>query len=159
MMGILLFSIFSIAILHKSIVVAAAPPTIITYQGKLLEDGLSVTTTQGIAFLIYDQVTIGSLLYTASGTLLATSTVSVTPSSGIFSVNLGGTGTNSLAPSIFANNTNLFLEIWIEGAKMTPRKRLTAAPYAVSARYLMGVTAATVSTSAYIPIANATGNF
>ena len=157
--GILLFFIFSIALLYKSVVLAAAPPTIITYQGKLLEDGVAVSSTQAMGFLIYDNVAAGSLLYTASGSLPATSTLSITPSSGIFSVNLGGTGTNSLSPTIFADNTDLFLEIWIEGVKMTPRKRLTAAPYAINARYLLGISASTTATSTYIPISSANGNF
>ncbi|MBD3311225.1 MAG: hypothetical protein GF349_01855, partial [Candidatus Magasanikbacteria bacterium] len=139
---------------------SATPPTIINYQGKLLESNTSVTTTKAMAFLIYDSSSGGSLLYTAAGTLLSTSTINVTPDQGIFSVNLGGSGTNSLDSDIFKDNDSLYLEIWIAGQKLTPRKRLTSLPYAINSQYLMGVSASsTVIAGEYIPMADSSGAF
>ncbi|MEK7083640.1 MAG: hypothetical protein AAB932_00200, partial [Patescibacteria group bacterium] len=138
---------------------AASAPYIITYQGKLLESGASVTTTKAMGFLIYTDPTAGSIVYTASGTLSSTSTVNVTPSQGIFSLDLGATGTNSLDPTIFQNNSVLYLEVWVSSTVLTPRKRLTSAPYAVNSEYLMGYAATNTSSSVYIPVSDSRGNF
>lgn len=138
---------------------AATPPSIVTYQGKLLESGASVTTSKSMAFLMYDALTGGNLLYTASGTLVATTTISVTPTSGIFSVNIGDTGTNSLDPTIFRDNATLYLEVIVDGTTLSPRKRITTAPFATNAQYLMGIGSATASTTQYIPQSDTDGNF
>ncbi len=155
----LLFFLFSIATFLTSTAYSAAPPSIITYQGKLFEDGVSVSTEQDMAFLLFDAEAAGNLLYTASGTLGNTGTIAVTPSSGLFSVNLGGAGTNAVTTSIFAEEDELYLEIWIEGEKMTPRKRVTSAGYAINSMYLMGISPSTTATSTYIPYSDANGRF
>lgn len=135
------------------------PPSITTYQGKLLYNGLSVTTTQSIAFILYDSLTSGTALYTAAGTLPATSTISVTPSNGLFSVDLGGSGTNSLSSSIFKDNAAVYLEVVVGGQALSPRKQITSAPYALNSEYLNGLaTTSTPTTSAYIPATDANGN-
>jgi hypothetical protein len=89
---VLSFSLISSAFWFALSVNTATPPAIITYQGKLLESGASVTTTKAMAFVIYDAASGGTALYTAAGTLPSASTVSVTPTQGIFSVDLGGSG-------------------------------------------------------------------
>ena len=91
---------------------AVNPPAIISYQGKLLVGGASATTSYNMAFLIYQASSGGSPLYTASGTLPATSTISVTPVNGIFSVDLGGSGTNTLTTSTFSNYSNSNLKVY-----------------------------------------------
>lgn len=158
MVVLLAFGIFAM----QDSATSAAPPSIMTYQGKILKSGASVTTTQAMGFLIYDALTDGNILYTASGTIGATSTVSVGVSQGLFSVNFGGTGTNSLPASMFATNTALYLEVWINESgsytKLTPRKRLTAAPYALNSQYLLGYSPAASSTSQYIPVSDTNGN-
>ncbi len=156
--GIVLFTIF--ATCNGVPTKAAATPAIITYQGKLLVNGTAATTTLAMKFVIYNNASGGTALYTASGTLPTTSTVNITPVSGLFSVNLGDTGTNSLSPTIFQNNSDLYLEISIDGQVLSPRKRITAAPYSFNSKYLDGVSAtSTASTSTYIPISDAQGNF
>ncbi|MBP9694839.1 MAG: hypothetical protein KBD73_00285 [Candidatus Magasanikbacteria bacterium] len=137
----------------------ATIPPIISYQGKVLENGESVTTTKAMGFLIYDAASGGNLVYTAAGTLVSTSTVNITPSQGIFNVDLGGTGTNALATSTFANYQNLYLEVVVGGHVLSPRKQITSVPYAVNSEYLSGVAARNTSSSSYIPIADDFGNF
>ncbi|MFH1286217.1 MAG: hypothetical protein ABII02_00510, partial [Candidatus Magasanikbacteria bacterium] len=135
-------------------------PNVITYQGKLYDGGSAVTTSKDMKFLVYDAVSGGNLLYTASGTLISSLTISVTPTSGVFAVELGGTGTNSLSPTIFQNNQNLYLELVVSGTTLTPRKQLSATPFAMNSQYLMGVAAtSTASTSEYIPISDGNGYF
>ncbi|MBP9719495.1 MAG: hypothetical protein KBD46_03415, partial [Candidatus Levybacteria bacterium] len=157
---LLFFGMFLSSLLFFSgSVSAATPPSIITYQGKLLDDGTAVNATTSIQLRIYDDIAAGNFLYTASGTTGVPLDLEVPVDNGIFSVNLGGSDTNSLSDSIFAQNATLYLEVWVEGNQLSPRKRLTATPYALNSSYLMGYGAATVSTTTYIPVSDATGNF
>lgn len=141
-------------------VLAASAPNVVTYQGRLLlTSGAPVTSAQNMQFLIYDALTNGNLLYTAAGTTGAPTTISVTPSNGLFTIDLGGAGTNSLAPDLFKDNSTLYLEVHVGAETLSPRKRLASSPYAFNAKYLDGVGANTNSTTVYIPVSDASGNF
>jgi len=133
-----LSAIFSLWLWQNS-AVAAIAPSVITYQGKVLVSGSPASSTLSMKFVLYDSLTGGTALYTASGTLPTTSTISITPSSGIFSVDLGGSGTNTIDPTIFQNNSSVYLEVTIGSQTLTPRKQITAAPYAFNAKYLDGL--------------------
>lgn len=141
----------------------ANPPNIITYQGKLLDGGTAVTTTQSMQFRIYNEALGGQLVYTASGTVGTPAALSVTPSSGIFAVDLGDTSaspaTNEIDPSIFATSSVLYLEVRIGATTLSPRKKLGSVAYALNSRYLMGLTTDTSSTSEYIPRSDSNGRF
>ena len=132
---------------------AANAPSIITYQGKILENSVAVTTTKAMKFVLYDAATGGNVKYSAAGTVGSPSTISITPVSGIFTINLGGSGTNSLDPDIFKDNSNIYLEVTVGSEVLTPRKQLTAYPYAFNSLY--------ASTSSYANNANyaATANY
>jgi YVTN family beta-propeller protein len=157
MCGVFLFSVITFFI--SKTVFAASAPSIITYQGKLLVSNSLATTTQSMYFVLYDASSGGSVLYTASGTVGVPQPLSITPSQGLFSVNLGDTGTNPIDPSVFQNNASVYLEVRVGSDTLTPRKRITSVPYAFNARYLDGVGVNTVSTSVYIPKSDANGNF
>ncbi|MBT4153807.1 MAG: hypothetical protein HOE53_04105 [Candidatus Magasanikbacteria bacterium] len=158
--GTVLFFAFAVWSMLFQFTSAANPPDIITYQGKLFSSGSAVTTSVAMKFIIYDAAGGGSAVYSASGTTAIPKTLSVTPSSGIFSVDLGGSGTTALDNSIFADNAGLYLEVVIENTTLTPRKQLTASPYAINSRYLMGYGAATSATAtAYIPVSDSNGAF
>lgn len=162
-LGVFLLSIFAVGYFvfdYKA--EAANPPEIITYQGKLLVSGSPATTTQAMYFKIYDEAAGGNLLYTASGTTAVPLHVSTTPSNGLFSINLGDTTipTNALDSSIFKNNSALYLEVKIGATTLSPRKRITASPYAINSIYLNGVSAtSTASSSTYIPVSASDGSF
>mgnify|MGYP007077497113 CR=1 FL=1 len=83
----------------------------------------------------------------------------MTPVQGIFSVDIGATGTNAFGADIFANTSTLYLEIIVDGVTLSPRKQLTAAPFALNATYLDGYAPAVTGTSAYIPLSDSNGNF
>lgn len=125
---------------------AVSAPSVITYQGKILENSISVTTTKAVKFVLYDAATGGNIKYTAGGSLVAPSAVNITPTNGIFTVNLGGAGTNALDPDIFKDNTNIYLEVTVGSEVLSPRKQLTAYPYAFNSNY--------ASTSSYANNAN-----
>ena len=159
MVGVFLFFLFALFSIGYQNVRSASVPAIINYQGRLLENGSAVTTTQSIGFMIYDAATGGNIVYTASGTTNATSSVSITPSSGLFSVNFGSGSTNSVSTTIFGDNTNLYLQVVIDNVALTPRKQLTAAPYAINSEYLLGISASSTHINKYIPFSDDFGNF
>ena len=159
------FFVFAFCISRAFFAGAAIPPSIVTYQGKLLSAGVPVTTTQPMYFFLYDVATGGTPLYTASGTIGGgEASINVTPNSGLFSINLGdpagSPATNNLDATIFQNNDVVYLEVRIGAQTLTPRKRITASPFAINSRFLGGVEAtSTASTSVYIPISDSSGNF
>jgi len=140
-------------------VVAASSPQIINYQGKLLEDGIAASTTKQMMFVIYDSLAGDVALYSAGGSTTTPTAVSVTPTSGIFSVNIGGAGTNTLDPAIFKNNQNVYLEVQVGTEILTPRKQVTAVPYSFNSKYLDGVAPSSTSPAEqYIPLTDSSGN-
>lgn len=159
--GLVLLSLFGARmIFDKPVAWAANAPAVITYQGKLLVNGVAASTSQQMYFILYDDLTAGSALYTASGTVGAETYVSVTPSSGLFSVDLGGTGTNTLDPTIFQNTSTIYLEVRVGGTTLSPRKQISAAPYAFNAKYLDGVAASSTSpASEHLALSDSSGNF
>ena len=50
-----------ILFVQVSTLLAASPPPIITYQGKLLNNNSAVSTTVSMGFLIFDALTNGNL--------------------------------------------------------------------------------------------------
>ena len=127
----------------------------INYQGRLM-DNSGANVADGIyqiEFTLYDQASGGAQLWSASTTNgLPTGTpvaVSVSVQSGLFTILLGDTGTGQVPLDIDWNQDSLFLGITIGAdAEMTPRKRLTAVPYAFNSQTLQGQYASnTVSNS------------
>lgn len=139
-----------------------AVPGIITYQGKLTNaSGATVSNgTYSIKISLYDAASGGTCKYTVSGTCGTPTALSVTVTSGVFSVALGGSGTNSIDPTIFQSG-DLYLGLTVESdSEMIPRKQLTTNPFAYNALYLSGLATSTVGgTSSYISTANSNGNF
>ncbi|TAN34268.1 hypothetical protein EPN28_00250, partial [Patescibacteria group bacterium] len=155
--GFLAFSFFVFSFVKNSR--AASPPNIITYQGKLLQSNYLATTTQNMYFILYDAASGGNALYSASGTVGSPNFVALLPVKGLFTVNLGGSGTNNLDPELFKNYGTVYLEVRVGADTLSPRKQITAAPYAFNAKYLDGVGTNTVSSTVYIPVSDGSGNF
>lgn len=133
---------------------AAVSPSIITYQGKILVDGTTTSTPLTMTFELFNSSTsyIGE-------TSLYTTTNLITPSSGLFSVLLGGSGTNPLNPEIFRTSDEIYLQVTVEGQVLSPRKRIVSVPYAFNAMYLNGLEATSTPTNtAYIPVTDDNGN-
>ncbi|MFA6486581.1 MAG: hypothetical protein WCT40_04420, partial [Candidatus Magasanikbacteria bacterium] len=158
-------AVISLVFFSFARVYSSSAPTIITYQGKLLQNSVAVTSTLPMKFVIYDALTGGNEIYTASGTInVNTTTVLVTPVNGLFSINLGDTAgspaTKTLDPSIFQNHDTLYLEVTVDGEVLSPRKRITSVPYAFNSKYLDGhIATSTPTTTAYVPVADSSGNF
>ena len=101
----------------------AGAPYEITYQGRLLEGGIPVTTAKSVTFELFASQSGGGSLWT--------NTQSVTPdANGIYTVMLG-----SLSNPIPTSYATLWLQVTINDIPpvvLTPRKQLTSAPYALN---------------------------
>ncbi len=128
---------------------AAAPTNIVTYQGRLLNsNSVPVSDTSlSMKFFFYTAVTGGTCVWSNSSatcnsnTPASTTARTVTLTSGLFTQNLGDTGDSfaAISDSIFADNSTLFLEVIVGSETLSPRRRLTAAPYALNAQTLDGI--------------------
>ena len=118
----------------------------INYQGKLMNStgNLVADGDYDIKFVVYDSATGNNQLWSASTTnglpTGTSSTVSVAVTSGLFSILLGDTSDNQVAfPNSLFNNDTLYLGVTIGAdSEMTPRKRLSAVPYAYNSEMLQG---------------------
>lgn len=122
---------------------AASAPNIVSYQGRVLNaNGVPVTDTSlDMVFSLYDAASGGSCVWSNSSATCASQTAqAITVTDGLFSENLGDTGDSyaAISDSIFGANAALFLEVRIEGETLSPRKQITAAPYALNADTLDG---------------------
>ncbi len=134
--------------LQKGLVLAATPPRILSFQGRLTNtSGSPVTGATNVVFKIYDDRTLGG------GHLKWTSkTWSVTPDqNGIFSVCLGGQDTTDdclldaiadtvIPSSLFSDNAALYLGITVGAdSEATPRQRIASSTYALNSDSLDGL--------------------
>ncbi|MFH1253367.1 MAG: hypothetical protein V1664_03495, partial [Candidatus Uhrbacteria bacterium] len=143
---ILAVMIITVASLCPRSVQAVDPENVFTYQGRLLNaNGVPVADTSlNVEFRFYDSLAGSTCLWSNSSTACATSvarTISLTD--GLFTENLGdttlGTPYAAINDSVFADNASVYLEVEIQGETLSPRKRITAAAYAVNAQSLDGL--------------------
>lgn len=119
----------------------------INYQGRLLDStGQPVSdASYQMKFTLYDAVSGGTALWTASGTTATPLAIPVTVSGGLFTIALGDTsvsaGSQNALTGIDWNQDGLYLGVTVSPdiAEMTPRKRLTAVPQAFNAEQLQGM--------------------
>lgn len=106
----------------------AQSPTIIGYQGRILDaSGVPQTGPLNLGFAIYDAPSAGHLIWCESQ--------SVTLADGYYSVDLGEGGscsTSGSAASLAAAfaSPSRFLEISVAGSPLSPRQRIPSVPFA-----------------------------
>ena len=103
----------------------AVVPKVLNYQGKLLDsDGVGVNDTLDMTFRLYTAE--------SGGTALWSQTISnVEISKGLFSVELGTS--DDFDTLSFASP--YWLEIEVAGETLSPREKLTSAPYSIRSEY------------------------
>ncbi|MBI2644985.1 hypothetical protein HYW94_02295, partial [Candidatus Uhrbacteria bacterium] len=120
----------------------------ITYQGRLMDTNYVPVADANyqLKFRIYDALTGGNCKW-ATGTdtnannCNTPGAVTTTVSRGFFSIDLGDNTTgNKYFPYDFSDATT-YLEITIGSETTTPRRRITAAPYALNSEELGGIAA------------------
>ena len=143
--------IIALCLLSAFGVKAADVPTMINYQGRLLENGQLVNQGgMSLTLTLYDAAIGGSDIYQEVDT--------VDVVDGLYSTTIGdnqfGGGASSLSTALNALGTNAWLGIQFgSDPELTPRERLQSVPYAMKAG---GVTAGAV-TSLYVPGGTSTG--
>ncbi|OGL99878.1 hypothetical protein A2501_05085 [Candidatus Uhrbacteria bacterium RIFOXYC12_FULL_57_11] len=131
---------------------AAAPVNAISYQGRLLNsNGVPVSDASlEFVFRFLDSASGGTCLWESDDGAACddpdeTQTVALTD--GLFSENIGSsvdpTGLSEAYPvdltDIFGDNTNVYLEVVVDGETLSPRKQIVATPYALNAQSLDGL--------------------
>ena len=133
--------------IREGLVLAATPPRILSFQGRLTNpSGTPVTTATDIVFRIWDQSS-GGTEGDCSGfdedCFWKSKTWSVTPdSNGIFSVQLGDTGQSDtvIPAALFSDYSELYLGVTIGvDAEATPRQRIASSSYALNSDSLDGI--------------------
>lgn len=145
---------------------AASPPNLLTYQGRLLDsNGTPVSSASvSVIFELYTAVSGGTCVWSNSSASCASATSrTVTLTDGLFSEDLGDTTIGApyaaIGDSIFGDNSALFLQVTIEGEALSPRKQITASPYAMNSDTLDGYNTSTSGgTSSFVPTTDASGN-
>lgn len=148
----------------SSVQAAASPSRIVAYQGRLLNsNGVPVSDASlPMIFTLYTALSGGTCVWSnnsSSCTSPAARTVSLT--AGLFSENLGdaAAGYAAISSTVFSDNASIYLEIIVNGETLTPRKLMSASPYALNTDSLDGFdTTQAGATSAMVPVFNSNGN-
>ena len=123
-----------------SLASAADPPELVNYQG-VLRNSMDVPLDGSFAmtFRFFDALAGGN-------EILVDTHGAVTVSNGLFNVELGsgsvadgsGPGTFTTLADVFAQHTDLYLEVEVGGETLSPRTPVAAAGYALNARRVRG---------------------
>src|SRR4026209_2115016 len=121
-------------------ILAAAPPTLVNYQGVLRSSAdAPLTGTYDMAFRFFDAASGGVEImvdqHTAAGANAAAGR------GGLFDVPLGsgtvsdgsGPGTYTSLDGVFRDHSGVWLEISVGSETLTPRTRIHSAPYSLNA--------------------------
>jgi len=144
-------SIFGFSMPRLMNAYAASVPIIIKYQGRILNlAGVPVSDSSlSMKFELYSASSGGSCLWSNSSTSCdgdtpaMTAARTITLTDGLFSESLGDTSLASPYAAIdeteFTTDSSIYLQVYIGGEELSPRKQLTSAPYAINADYLDGL--------------------
>ncbi|GAB4032393.1 MAG: hypothetical protein Fur0012_10920 [Elusimicrobiota bacterium] len=117
----ILYFLFSVpSPLSPLLYLHAEPPVKFTYQGNIRQQGILVSGQRNMNFYIYDSSYTAAPLWSGPG-------YNVSVSTGVFRV--------LLEPNLSQNQWNsseLWLEIEIEGVKLSPREQITSSIYAIN---------------------------
>ncbi|HVY72769.1 MAG TPA: hypothetical protein VG984_01805 [Candidatus Paceibacterota bacterium] len=129
---------------------AGAPPTIISYQGRLTDGSGNLLgdlgTTYYLKFSIWDSPTVGAG-NRVWPTTTSVATTSVTVTQGLFTVNIGDTA-NGYPTALnlnVANNTQLYLQVEVSADNnssetLSPRQQLTSSVFSLLSSAVVGTT-------------------
>ena len=148
--------------------VAITPPRILTFQGRLSNYAQeSITQPKTMRFTLYN-TSGGNAPPPVGGQVLWDSNLcQVIPNrSGIFTVNLGagsGEGADDYncgasLDNIFAQNSNIWLQITVDDEVLFPRQLIKSVPYALNSETLQGFPASQSATANTVPVVDNNGN-
>ncbi|MFH1618521.1 MAG: hypothetical protein ABIG11_01300, partial [bacterium] len=132
------FTLSTLSPLPSPLLLHAAVPVKFTYQGNIRQSGARVIGNRSMAFRIYSSSDGAVPLWTGPA-------LSVAVSTGVFRVDLEPAGLDWESGS-------LWLELEVEGVKLSPREELTASPYAINSLYHSGKRYATSAAAPASPV-------
>lgn len=103
----------------------AAAPATMSYQGYLEDDGQPVSGPHDLRFVLYGSPTWPDSLWSEGHP-------AIDVDRGVFSVRLGSV--NPLTTDVL-DHAAVYLETWVDGSPLAPRRRLDSAPYALISVY------------------------
>ncbi len=107
-------------------VLRAQPPALVNYQGRLVDGTNLLNGSVGLSLRLYDAASGGTLLYEDSNT--------VSVADGLYNTFIGdnATTTGTLVNALL--QTNVHLEVAVDGIALSPRERMAAVPYSLATR-------------------------
>ncbi|PIZ53978.1 hypothetical protein COY25_02725, partial [Candidatus Uhrbacteria bacterium CG_4_10_14_0_2_um_filter_41_7] len=157
--GFAFVSMFGFTLQNLQTARAASAPNIVSYQGRILNTN-SVPVADAsleMKFEFYTAVSGGTCLWSNSSVDCDTNTPgstvarSVTLTGGLFSELLGdttaGTPYAGISDTLFADNAGVYLQVYIAGEALSPRKQIASVPYALNADTLDGADSTTFLTA------------
>jgi hypothetical protein len=124
-----------VALLGLTLSATAGGPGLINYQGYLEENNNPVNGNRDMTFKIYDAETAGSIIWSEAHTY------NIKVTEGVFDTVLGYY--NPIDDGDFSSDQR-WLEVTVAGQVISPRTRLTTAPYAFRVNTVDGATGGTI---------------
>lgn len=132
------FALFAAVSVLRPSLAPAEVPVKFTYQGNLRQNGFLVSGQRSMVFRVY------ASSYSAAE-LWASPAYSVNLSTGVFRV--------TLEPAVSDwQSGSLWLELEVEGNKLSPREELTSSPYAINSLMLSGKRYGTSASAPAAPV-------
>src|SRR3989338_6615309 len=135
---------------------ASGVPPILAFQGRLANaNSLLLSGLYYFKFSLYDTVTGGTRVWPSAAPSSASSTVT----DGVFNVNIGDTGAGypTTLTYDFQTSQDVFLQVEVSEDNtsfetMSPRQRITSAPYAMNSGTVLGFTPSQNASGSNIPV-------
>lgn len=150
MIAAFVFIVFAVLPSAPTLMAASQIPHFFNYQGRLLDSaGTAVADgTYSMKFSLYTSASGGTPIYTSVGTTASPAALSVSVTSGLFSVLIGDPSSGQNPLDIDFNQDGIYLGVTINAdSEMTPRKRLSSVPFAFNSETLQGNYASSSVTS------------
>lgn len=131
-----------VIIIMSSIILASSVPSVISFQGRLLDTGTPITATKNMRFEIVNNS--DAVIWQSH----ALNSTQVYVNRGIYFIKLGDTSLVNMSALELSNidqNVTLNLRVYVEGTQLTPDIFFSATPYAFIARQAEIITANVVA--------------
>jgi uncharacterized protein (DUF2141 family) len=117
---------------------ASSTPLVITWQGRITQQGQLVNGTKAMRFAIVNNG--GTNLWESAS---AGNNVNVTVNNSVYTVKLGDTSLSNmtaLTAAVFDQGEDLYLRMWVEGLQLSPDVLYSSVPYALISKQTETIT-------------------
>jgi hypothetical protein len=120
----IVYSVFIFSPFLLAFCAQAQVPELINHQGRLVDGSTPVNGNVEMVLRLYDDANAGALLYEDSNTIAVVD--------GLYSTFLGDDTVSGSLPDALTN-TEIYLEVQVDGAVLMPRERVGAVSYSLMA--------------------------